>query len=145
MGMAIENGILLISKTADSTWLSVVAAASARFGPLDIVPLQEALDLLRQQPRQMIIVDAADFDDPPRLVTQIRAVHPGARVVVATASPTWRRAREAFQAGATDYIRKSLSIRQLQEALSGALEKTPPRQRGGHTSQGGETDGNRTS
>jgi DNA-binding NtrC family response regulator len=143
--MATENDFLLISKTADSTWLSVVAAALAPFGPLDIVPLQEALELLRHQHRQMIIVDAADFDNPSGLVAQIRAIRPGARVVVATASPTWRRAREAFQAGATDYIRKSLSIGQLQEALSEALEKMPPRQRGGHISQGGETDGNRSS
>ena len=143
--MATEKDFLLISKTEDSTWLSVVAAALAPFGPLDIAPLKKALDLIQQQPRQMIIVDAAEVDDASGLVAQIRAVRPGARVVVATASPTWRRAREAFQAGATDYIRKSLSIGQLQEALSDALEKTPPPPCGGYTSQGGETDGNRTS
>jgi DNA-binding NtrC family response regulator len=124
-GVVIENSFLIISEE-DSSWLSVVAVALAPFGRLQVASLEKALDLIRQQPWRMIIVDAADVDHPSALVARIRAICPEARVVVATASPTWRQTREAFRAGATDYIRKSLSKVGLQEVLAEALNKTPP-------------------
>jgi len=124
--MSVEKSFLLISETEDSSWLSVIATALAPLGHLQVAPLSEALGLIQRQPQQMIIIDAADVEEPSALVARIRAVCRGARVVVATASPTWRRTREAFRAGATDYIRKSLSKAELQEALAEALDKTPP-------------------
>ncbi len=120
------NNMLLICEQKASSWSGVVVAALAPFGHLQIAPVNEALDLVQQQPQRLIIVDAACVQDAPALVARIRALRPGARVVIATASPTWRRAREAFQAGATDYIRRSLSKQELQETFANALNKTPP-------------------
>jgi DNA-binding NtrC family response regulator len=124
--MADTNNMLLICEQEASSWSGVVVAALAPFGHLQIAPVNKALALVQQQPQQLIIVDAACVQDAPALVVRIRAICPGARVVIATASPTWRRAREAFQAGATDYVRKSLSARELREAFADALNKTPP-------------------
>jgi DNA-binding NtrC family response regulator len=124
--MFIESSFLFISEKEDSTWLSVVVAALAPFGRLQVAPLNKALGLIQQQSQQMIIVDAADVEDPSALVARIRAIRPDARIVVATASPTWQQTREAFRAGATDYIRKSLSTAELQGALAEALNRTPP-------------------
>ncbi len=123
--MSGKNDILLLSDP-DSSWLGSVVLAMAPLGDLQIVPVERAMDLVHQQPWRMIIVDAAYVDNAPQQVARIRALCPGARIVVATASPTWRQAREAFQAGATDYIRKSLSKKDLYKAFSEAIEKTPP-------------------
>jgi len=123
--MTIKNNMLLVSDKKDSSWLSALIAAIAPFGYLQIAPMNEAMDLIRQGTAQLIIVDAAEVDDVPALVAGIRALRPETRVVVVTASPTWRRAREAFQAGATDYIRKSLSQKKLRAAFSEALKKMP--------------------
>lgn len=120
-----KNDILLLSDP-DSSWLGSVVLAMAPLGDLQIVPVEKAMDLIHQQPWRMIIIDAAYVDNPPEQVAHILTLCPGARVVVATASPTWRQARKAFQAGATDYIRKSLSKKDLHRALSEAIEKTPP-------------------
>jgi len=125
--MVVNQGdFLLISEKEDSSWLSVVAAALAPFGRLQIAPSQQALSLIQQQAQRMVILDAADVEDPSKLIADIRTIRPGSCVVVATASPTWRRARDAFQAGATDYIRKSLSREELRQAFVEALSKTPP-------------------
>ena len=124
--MVIQGDFLLISEKEDSSWLSVVAAALAPFGRLQIAPSKQALDLIQQQAQRMVILDAADVEDPSTLIAHIRTIRPGSCVVVATASPTWRRARDAFQAGATDYIRKSLSTEELRQAFVEALNKTPP-------------------
>lgn len=123
--MSVKNDILLLSDP-DSSWLGSVVLAMAPLGDLQIVPVEKAMDIIHQQPWRMIIVDAAYVDNAPKQVARIRALCPGVRVVVATASPTWRQAKEAFQAGATDYIRKSLSKKDLHRALSEAIEKTPP-------------------
>jgi DNA-binding NtrC family response regulator len=124
--MAGGNNMLLICEQKTSSWSGVLAVALAPFGHLRIASVNEALDLVRQQSQQLVIIDAACVQDAPALVTQIRAIRPGTRVVVATASPTWQRARDVFRAGATDYIRKSLSKQELQETFAGALSKTPP-------------------
>ncbi len=124
--MTDANNMLLICEQETSSWSSAVVAALAPFGHLQILPVERALALIRRQTQQLIIVDAACVPDAPALVMDIRRLCPGARVVVATASPTWRRAREAFQAGATDYVRKSLSTTELREAFASALRKTTP-------------------
>ena len=74
----------------------------------------------------VIIIDAGTVSNAVTLVASLQSQQPEARIVVATASPTWQRAREVLQAGAADYIRKSLDKDQLrvkiQALLDGALE-----------------------
>lgn len=123
--MTDPNYILLICDEKTDRWPRVAAAALAPLGQLQIVSVNEALTFIQQQLHLLIIVDAACVDDVPMLVQRIRALRPGSRVVIVTASPTWRRAREAFEAGAIDYIRKSLSQEELWVDFSDALKKTP--------------------
>jgi DNA-binding NarL/FixJ family response regulator len=95
-------------------------------GELQAVSREEVAKHTPQDHYDVIVVDAATVEDVPSLVSHLRAQWPAARVVVATASPTWKRAREALQAGAVDYIRKSLSEKEILSVFRDILSRTPP-------------------
>jgi DNA-binding NtrC family response regulator len=117
---------LLIGDSCNDPWRQVIEGSVASLGTLQIAVEFDALSLTRQQDYDVIVIDAARVTDVPLLVSCIRTQKPGARIVVATASPTWRRAREAFRAGATDYIRKSLNKEEVLSALRATVNKAPP-------------------
>lgn len=118
---------LLIGGSRDPSWRGVLATALRPLGTLKEGKESEAIERLRDTSYQLIIVDAAVVRDAPSFVTRIREHTPDARVVIATASPTWRRARDAFRAGVVDYIPKTLDEEEIRELLERALAKTPPR------------------
>lgn len=117
---------LLIADSPDDPWRQVIEEASASLGTLHIASELDALSLTWQGDYDIIIIDAGKVADVFLLVSRIRAQKPGARIVVATASPTWMRAREAFRAGATDYIRKSMNKEVVLFALEATVNKAPP-------------------
>jgi DNA-binding response OmpR family regulator len=118
---------LLISNYEDDHhWCRLLREALAPLGSLDIQRESTALRCLSQNCYDLIIVDAATTDDVPQLVCHLRDRQPKTRIIVASASPTWQRARVAFQAGAMDYIRKSLSKKELLFAVEDVLARIPP-------------------
>ena len=117
---------LLINGTRERRWGKVLEEALAPLGTLEVGEERDAVEIVLQQSYDVVIVDATVVKDVPLLVSRIRAQQPDARIVVATASPTWRRAREAFYAGATDYIRRSLNKEEVLSVFQAALTKTPP-------------------
>jgi DNA-binding NarL/FixJ family response regulator len=117
---------LLIADSPDDPWRQVIEEASASLGTLHIASELDALSLTWQEDYDVMIIDAAKVADLFLLVSCIRTQKPDARIVVATASPTWRRAREAFRAGATDYIRKSMNKEVVLFALEATVNKAPP-------------------
>ena len=117
---------LLINGTRERYWHQVLEDALAPLGTLQIGEEEKAVELVLQQDYDIVIVDATVVRDVPLRVSRIRAQRPDARIVVATTSPTWTRARAAFRAGATDYIRKSLNKDELLSAFRVALAKTLP-------------------
>lgn len=121
-----QTTFLLISDREDSLWFQILARALVPLGELQVVSEKEAVQHILQHTYDAMIVDAAGVDDVSFLVSRLRAQQPQARIVVATASPTWRRAKEALQAGAMDYIRKSLSEKELFFLFKDILAKTPP-------------------
>ncbi len=90
------------------------------------MPQDEAMPAVIQSDYDVIIIDAGEVRDAALLASRLRARWPEARVVIATASPTWRRAREALRAGATDYIRKSLDEEELRSKIQAVLDAPPP-------------------
>jgi len=87
---------------------------------------KEAVQHTLQHGYDTMIVDAAVIDDVPFLISRLRAQQPQARIVVVTASPTWQRAREALQAGAVNYVHKSLNEKELLSIFKDILARTPP-------------------
>jgi DNA-binding NarL/FixJ family response regulator len=117
---------LLIGTSDDDPWRHAVQNATASLGTLESASEADAFRLIWDQEYDVIIIDAAKVEDVFRLVSSLRTQKPDARIVVATVSPTWTRAREAFRAGATDYIRKSMNGQEILVALRAAMNKTPP-------------------
>jgi len=117
---------LLIGKESETHWPVVLRRALSPLGELDIVPEKEAVQAAIENPYDMVIVDAGAVQDTALLVSRLRAQRPETRIVVATASLTWRRSREVLQAGAADYIRKSLDETELRSKIQAVLEFPPP-------------------
>lgn len=78
-------------------------------GSLQVVSESGMTSLLQQQGYDVVIVDAGAVTDAPVVVSHIRDLDPNTRVVVVTVSPHWKIARAVLQAGATDYLYKSLN------------------------------------
>ena len=124
--------ILLVS--ADQQWRAVTREALASLGDVHSVDSGESglrnirESLSRHQPYEVIIVDVGTVGDRkyPSLVSSIRAEQREARIVVASAAPTWRQAKDAFHAGAIDYIRKSLDKKELSAVFQEVLNKKLP-------------------
>jgi DNA-binding response OmpR family regulator len=130
--MIIEKRFLLINGTGDCAWHQALSDAVAPLGELCTTVYKEAMQTMMNSHYDLIIVDSLAVENVSQFVSTIRARWPETRVVVVTASPTWRRARAAFDAGASDYIRKTHDRQELFAVLEAALRAQPspaPRQR----------------
>jgi DNA-binding NtrC family response regulator len=124
--LAVEVTFLLVSDQAESPWSLTLAEALAPLGHLHIVSEQEASEEIRRARYDVVIVDTTAVKEVAPLVTRLHAQQPEARMVVATLSPTWQRAREVMQAGAFDYIRKSLNKEETLVAIREILKRPGP-------------------
>lgn len=118
--------LLISNYEEDHHWCRLLREALAPLDPLEIQREEASLECLVQNCYDLVIVDASTIGDVPQLVCRVQNDQPGTRIVVVSASPTWRQAREAFRAGAMDYVRKSLSKRKLHTFFADILSKVPP-------------------
>lgn len=116
---------LLVGNREDSPSFYSLWNALTSLGELHILPQDEALQQISRSKYDMVIVDAAALDDKAVLVSQIRTQQPHMRIIVLTASPTWRRARQALQAGAMDYLIKTLSEKEYLDKFKDVLAGKP--------------------
>lgn len=117
--------ILLVGSKPDSGWIGTLQESLDPWGKLQVAAETEGLNSLRDQPYDLVILDAAVIDDLGELVQNIRTQRPNVPVVVVTNSPTWQRARQLFTFGASDYVRKSFDTVTLRDTFSRLLSKTP--------------------
>lgn len=103
---------------------SVLSALTA-LGEVAVLPPKQALEHLLVSRYDLVIIDATMLDSEMLLLSQIRARQPNARLLVLTASPTWRRARDALKAGAMDYLSKSLTEKEYLAIFQELLNRTP--------------------
>jgi DNA-binding response OmpR family regulator len=122
----VTRTFLLIGDIAESQWPLVLHQALLPLGELAIVQEEAAVQAITQTEYDVVIVDAGVVHHPPMLISRLHAQHPAVRIIVATASPTWRRARQVLHAGAVDYIRKSLNKRELRSQIEAVLALSPP-------------------
>lgn len=117
---------MLVSEEEETLWPRVLRRALAPLGELRILSEEKAVQVVTTSPVPLVILDAAAVQDVAGLTSRLKRERPDLHVVVATASPTWRRARQALQAGASDYIRKSLDEEELRAQIEAVLHLSPP-------------------
>ncbi len=110
---------LLIGVT--DQWARVLEHAVRPFGQLLVTDEPTAVARLAERDYAAVIIDAGAVSDAYALTQHVRGLRPGARAIIVTASPTWQRARQAFQAGALDYVRKSMDEIELHDRIVAVL------------------------
>jgi predicted nucleotide-binding protein len=116
----VQNKFLLISDTHD---LKGLKEALALLGSLEVRTEDEARKNIVHQHYDLILVDATSVEEFTKLIAYIREHSPNIKTVVVTASPSWPLAREAFRAGAVDYIDKTLSPHKLLMIFTAILKQ----------------------
>jgi DNA-binding NtrC family response regulator len=118
--------ILLTCGCEDENWQTYLREALSPLGKLRTMEVKEVMNFSEEHKQELVIIDATFTEDVDALVSRIRSARPDRRIVVVTASPTWKRARAAFEAGAIDYLPKSLSKADLQKTFAQIRRKPLP-------------------
>ena len=123
----LKKRFLLIAARESRLFGETLARVLKPYGALEVVTWPEwvasALDPVTYEFVFLdagILADEKSLDSLAELVRSVLQRWPSARVVVTTASPTWKRAKEALQARAVDYIRQALD----ETDLRGQLQRT---------------------
>lgn len=124
---------LFISTPLNRSFAEVLAQVLAPYGVLEVSAWQDQPPLSSYD---LVFLDAgviAESLSPAGLsasLAQLLREHPDARIVITSASPTWKRTRDALKVGALDIIRQTLNADRLWYDLKPTLEKyldqTPP-------------------
>lgn len=118
--------MVLLGTINDNYWSDTLREALAPLGHLDLMtPGQVAAGELDGK-YDLVAVDASYVEDVDRFVSRLRTERPERRIVVLSAAPTWQSARSAFEAGATDYLPKSLDKGELLRRFKELGRKQPP-------------------
>lgn len=118
--------ILLISNSDDPAWHSKLEAELNSYGRLQVKSQEDAVESIRKNNYLITLIDAFAVEDFAFLVSRIRALKPDSRIIVITAIPNWKDAREAFQSGAADYVYKSSAREEFFSSLAMTLAKPAP-------------------
>lgn len=118
--------MVLIGSTQDEYWRSALGEAVAPLGKLDVISPEEALNGAIDLRYEIVTVDATYVKDVDEIVSALRTRQPKRRIVVLTAMPDWKRARAAFEAGAIDYLPKTLTKSELRDSFTEIRKKQPP-------------------
>lgn len=117
--------ILAVGTSEEAAWLQTVSEAVRSLGEITFNTMETAFSELKSTPYDLIIIDATAIgDDMVDLVAQFHTARPCTPILVATTSPTWQRARQAFQAGAADYIRKTFNQQKLLTMCRDLIDKS---------------------
>lgn len=118
-----DDDFLLIGDSVDHYWRDILEESLTPLGHLEVASEQLAVECLSERSRRAVIIDAGAVDNFALLTSRLRTYYPDTRIIVVTASPSWKFAREAFRSGATDYLRKSVNRQELSLTLEQALAK----------------------
>lgn len=119
---------LLLQGDKDSYWSAFLANVLAPLGSLNVAKADDWVATEQEEPDGLIIVDTTHIERFEQLVSRLYAEDSRRRIVVMTASPTWKRARVAFESGAIDYLPKTLPADELRATFEELLRRTPTQQ-----------------
>src|SRR5580704_9544895 len=119
-------GFLLVGDPADTGSRMMIEQILAPLGGLQAVNSFDARDSFATGDFEAVLIDAGLVDDFARFVEWVGLEHPGVPVIVLGTLPGWTQARDAFRAGAIDYILKSPREDDLMAEIYRALKKPIP-------------------
>ena len=112
-----SNLLLIITNSPNSRWSMDLTDALKSLFQVKTITEMELEEAVSMPVCSLIVVDAAYVSDAASLVSTLRGGNSEVPIVVVTASPTWNQAREAFLAGASDYIYKTAEASKLTPVL----------------------------
>jgi ActR/RegA family two-component response regulator len=118
--------MVLLGTTKDNEWNNALKEALKPLGGIDVM---EPGQLAAGEPNskyKIVALDASYIDNVERYVSQLRSEEPDRRIVVLTAAPSWQSARAAFEAGAIDYLPKTLDQCEIRKAFKELKRKRLP-------------------
>ena len=115
------NRKFLLVGEAGAAWSRSLQRAVDSWARLDVLDEEAAQRAVAEGEYALVVIDAGTTEDAAALTSWLRALQPELPIVVATASPTWQRARQALKAGATDYIRKTLDEEETRLEIGAVL------------------------
>lgn len=118
--------ILFISSTYNQQFAQILMNVLEPYAKLELCNWQAKIELSSYALVFLdagILIDLENTTSLTEMIQQLLHSNPDARIVVTTASPTWRRARECLKAGAVDYVSQSLDPVRLYNDLRSTLGK----------------------
>lgn len=112
---------LLLVSSLDSAWGDLLRRAVDRWATVQVVVEELAAEALAVGRYDLVVIDAGAVADAAALTAYLRVGNPTLRILIATASPTWERARAALKAGAVDYMDKTLDEVALRASVRAVL------------------------
>jgi predicted nucleotide-binding protein len=116
--------ILIVTTQANAKWIKTMDQAARSLGLLEVKISSPKSARIEAEHTKMIVIDAIAVKDVILFVSDLHMLFPKIPILVATLSPTWRRAREIIEAGAKDYISKSINTVDLRTTLEKWLGDT---------------------
>jgi DNA-binding NarL/FixJ family response regulator len=118
---------IIAEESSGYYWENTLRKAVSSFGRITVLDEVKALRKLDSEEFDLIIVDSDDVYGIEHLITLIRAKSPISHIIIASDVCTWRRAREAFHLGASEYVQKSLNHEELREQVFSVLSSPLPK------------------
>jgi DNA-binding NtrC family response regulator len=128
LGTKMKRAFVLITDDEEDAWAQELVGILRPLGELKIVQQGDFSAQGLSSMCELVIIDATSVRHISDLVAELRQCNPQRRVVVMTASPRWQSAREAFEAGAQDYLSKNVSSDKVLSNIRAVLEKPVARQ-----------------
>ena len=116
--------LLVVDDDASLRKVCCEIAHGMGFVPLGAGSVAEALDLMRQQPVDLLLLDLKlPGGGGLKLLGEVRQLYPKTGVVVMTAYATVSSAVEAMRIGAGDYLTKPFALEELNAVLDGSAHR----------------------
>lgn len=102
-----EKHITLIGNVENSQWMQKIKTPLALLGNIKTLEEEDVTNKNGRLYTDLIIIDSSGMPNIIEFVEFIKENNKNTSLLVVTASPTWRRTREIFKAGADDYLKQT--------------------------------------
>ena len=121
-----KKQFLMVGDRRDSIWIQTLERAIGASGQLEVVP-ESDLDQVDWNGVCLAFVEPGAAVEILPMIQKVRRYKEDLRVIVFTYNPSWKRALEAKDSGASHYVAKSQGEEELQKAIQTVLRSPVPK------------------